>query len=389
MKFCFARSACPAQHHYLKLRMRKYTLFLVSILVWCVQSVHADDLYNRLSSLEDVQVGQEYILVSSDRTSMLTYENKAYGALSTGYDWYASDEGIVVPFDNSDQPALLCLIAVGDKYILYFKGTETCLYATGSKNNNPKLSTVQYDEALANDTRALWKIESAEGALVLRSVSVGYCIIYANLTFKLTAKSKSNYYANVYRKEGEGVLVPSSEYLSYVTQSAVDFTLTEGLTACQVTYATKFGVLLVPVDQAPAHTAVVLHAAKGTYAIREAQQPVEPLTDNLMRASDGSKSHRADGATFYMLDSKLSHGVGFYLVKKDDIVPERIGYLIIRDQNDGRDFIPLTDHQPAGINAFGNSRLVDRHSVYDLQGRRVDGRLPMGITIVGGKKVLR
>ena len=134
---------------------------------------------------------------------------------------------------------------------------------------------------------------------------------------------------------------------------------------------------------------MVLHAAKGTYAIREAQQPVEPLTDNLMRASDGSKSHRADGATFYMLDSKLSHGVGFYLVKKDDIVPERIGYLIIRDQNDGRDFIPLTDHQPAGINAFGNSRLVDQYSIYDLQGRRVDGRLPMGIKIVGGKKVLR
>ena len=367
--------------------MKKNLFFLLVIWAFGLQCACADDLYNRLTASDEVQVGQEYILVSGDRKGMMTFSDNTFGNMSTGYDWYAADTGIIVPFDESQRPALLALMAVGDRFVVYFVGTEMCLYATGSKNNSPKLTTRQYDDYFADEPRAQWKAEEKDGGVVLRNVSVDLCIVFANQTYKLATKNSGNSYAHLYRKDGEGVLVPSSEYLSYVTLTDVDFTQTEGLSAFQATYATKLGVLLSPIDGAPAHTAVVLHGAQGTYPIRDASQPVEPLTGNLLRASDGSRSHRADGSTFYMLDDKLSNGVGFYLMKKDDIVPMRSGYLIISEQNDGRAFIPLTDHQPAAIDSVPHSpRTPGITPGYDLSGRRIHGPFPKGIVIASGSK---
>ena len=51
---------------------------MISLLAWAAPYAHANDLYNRLTNVDEVQVGQDYILVSSDRSSMLTYTNKAF-----------------------------------------------------------------------------------------------------------------------------------------------------------------------------------------------------------------------------------------------------------------------------------------------------------------------
>ena len=42
----------------------------------------------------------------------------------------------------------------------------------------------------------------------------------------------------------------------------------------------------------------------------------------------------------------------------------------------------------SGINTMGNGQCTMGNEAYDLQGRRVNGQLPKGVYVVGGKKVL-
>lgn len=368
--------------------MRKYlTCFLILMVAW-QKTATADDLYQKMTSPEQVTTSGEYALASNDKRAMLTFDGSKTGQMATGTTWIGSDDGIVIPYDEKQQPALLGLIEAGDYYVIYFKGTETCLAATGTKNS-PKLTTLAYSEDMAEDNRALWKIEMNGDELTLRSVQVGYCLVY-NSTFKIAGKNSNNQYVNIYKKIGEGVRIPSSGYLSYVTLTAVDFTQTPGLTACEVVAATKSRVNIVSIEQAPAFTAVVLHAAKGSYAISKAAGDVAPLTGNLLRASDGSMSHRADGQNYYVLDFRLAHGVGFYRMEKDDIVAERTGYLIIRGDDSDVDFIPLVDGPPTGIEELEQPYLQpNRTRRYDIMGRPLpDGFASPGIVIVGNKKVV-
>ena len=365
--------------------MRKYFIcFLILMVAWQTTAT-ADDLYQKMTSPEQVTTSGEYALASNDKRAMLTFDGGKIGQMATGTTWRGSDDGIVIPYDEKQQPALLGLIEAGDYYVIYFKGTETCLAATGTKNS-PKLTTLAYSEDMAEDSRALWSIEINNGELSLRSVQVGYCLIYGNNTFK----NSNNQYVNIYKKIGEGVRIPSSGYLSYVTLTAVDFTQTPGLTACEVVAATKSRVNIVPIEQTPAFTAVVLHAEKGSYAISKAAGTVAPLTSNLLRASDGSMSHRADGKNYYVLDYRLAHGVGFYRMEKDDIVAERTGYLIIRGDDSDVDFIPLVDGPPTGIEELEQPNpQPNRARRYDIMGRPLsDGLASPGIVIVGNRKVV-
>lgn len=369
--------------------MRKYlTCFLILMVAWQTTAT-ADDLYQKMTSPEQMTTSGEYALASNDKRAMLTFDGSKISQMPTGTTWIGSDDGIVIPYDEKQQPALLGLIEAGDYYVIYFRGTETCLAASGTKNS-PKLTTLAYSEDMAEDNRALWKIELNGDELTLRSVQVGYCLIYGNNTFKVADKNSKNQYVNIYQKIGEGVRIPSSGYLSYVTLTAVDFTQTPGLTACEVVAATKSRVNIVPIEQAPAFTAVVLHAAKGSYAISKAAGTVAPLTSNILRASDGSMSHRADGKNYYVLDYRLAHGVGFYRMDKDDIVAERTGYLIIRGDDSDADFIPLVDGPPTGIEELGRPYLQpNRTRRYDMMGRPLsDGLASPGIVIVGNKKVV-
>lgn len=367
--------------------MRYFFTCLFMQLLW-LATASADDLYLKVADAGQVEVGGEYALASQDKRGMLTFDGSKMGQMATGTSWIGSDDGIVIPFYERQQPALLGLIEAGDCYVLYFKGTETCLCATGSKNS-PKLSTMGYSEDIVDDNRALWKMEVREGGIVLRSVQVDYCLVYSSNTFKVASKSGNNQYVNIFRSKGEGVRIPSSEYISYVTLADVDFSLTPDLTACEVVAATKSRVNIVPVGQAPAFTAVVLHAPKGCYAISKAGSTVDALTSNLLRASDGSMSHRADGANFYVLDNKLTHGVGFYRMDKDDIVAERTGYLIIRGDNRDAEFIPIVDGPPTAVEQRQAGKEASTAPAYDLQGiRQSSASTFRGLRIIDGRKVV-
>lgn len=369
--------------------MRKYlTCFLILMVAWQTTAT-ADDLYQKMTSPDQMTTSGEYALASNDKLAMLTFDGGKIGQMATGTTWRGSDDGIVIPYDEKQQPALLGLIEAGDYYVIYFRGTETCLATTGTKNS-PKLTTTAYSEDIAEDDRALWKIEEHDGGLTLKSKYVNYSLVYSGSTFKVADKNSNNQYVNIYQKIGEGVRIPSSGYLSYVTLTAVDFTQTPGLTACEVVAATKSRVNIVPISQAPAFTAVVLHAAKGSYAISKATGTVAPLTSNLLRASDGSMSHRADGKNYYVLDYRLAHGAGFYRMDKDDIVAERTGYLIIRGDDSDVDFIPLVDGPPTGIEELEQPNpQPNRARRHDIMGRPLsDGLTSPGIVIVGNRKVV-
>ena len=353
----------------------------------CLSGIFADDLYLKISDPEQVETSNEYALVSQNKRAMMAFDGSKIGYVGTATNWIGDDDGIVIPYYEKQQPSLLNLIKAGNYYVIHFKGTEYCLGASGSKNS-AKLITITYSDDIVDDTRALWQLVPHDGEMSLQSVKVGYHLVYSNSTFKVAAKTSNSQYVNLFQKIGEGIRMPSSGYVTYVAMNPTDFTQTPGMQACKVMAATKSRVNIIPIEKAPKNTAVVLHGKKGCYPIYETSESVEPVSGNLLRASDGSVSHRSDGMNYYTLEDKITYGPGFYRVEKDNIVAERTAYLIIQGDDRDAEFISIVEGPPTGIETMNTKMLHER--TYDLMGRTASsGKLPQRIVVKSGKKYVQ
>lgn len=168
-------------------------------------------------------------------------------------------------------------------------------------------------------------------------------------------------------------------YLTMVVSEPLDFTGLD-LKAC-VVRVQGGTALLQPVNQVPAGEAVVLCGQAGIYSVPFAVEQVESLSQNDLKASDGTVQ---GGEQVYVLANK-AHGVGFYPTVDGIAIPQGKGYLLIENASQVHGFVGIGDDDATGV-AVVNAD--DRSTkVYNLAGQRLVNP-QRGVNIVNGKKVM-
>ena len=182
------------------------------------------------------------------------------------------------------------------------------------------------------------------------------------------------------------VTIGSALYTTFVAPAAVSFP--ENLTAYIVTAYNQTAAILASKASVPAGTPVVVKAtAKGTYTLETTTTPEEiGEGENLLKASDGTVQ---GGANIYALANK-TNGVGFYPVSSNICVSAGKAYLeVTSGETPVKGFYGFEEDDPTGIDNLNLNVNANEGAIYNLSGQMVNGKLPKGIYIVNGKKILK
>ena len=181
--------------------------------------------------------------------------------------------------------------------------------------------------------------------------------------------------------------ISAAGYATWVPAKAV--AVPDDVEAYIVTSTSTSNVAIERISIIPANTPVVLKANQGTYDFNLLCTTPAALTTNLLQVSDGTN---ATAGTTYVLGNKNGN-VGFY--RWTGASSLSAGKVFLSISSSARDFFGF-DNETTGIESIEHSTLNIEHSVYDMQGRRVESSmfniqssmLKKGLYIVNGRKVV-
>lgn len=211
-------------------------------------------------------------------------------------------------------------------------------------------------------------LRSNNGAMYLTSVSIVWG----------TPDTYSDYCTTV--PAPETVTVTSAGWATFAPTKDVQFD-NEVMSAYIVTGATTTSATLTAVSAVPADTPVLVCAQRGTYTLAGASTTPAAVTGNKLLVSDGKVT--GNGQNIYALGVQQNGEVGFMLVDDGVEIPDGKCYLQI--PAGARSFLSLGGGEETAIKSVATD--VNEDTVYDLQGRRVNG-VKQGLYIVNGKKVV-
>ncbi len=146
----------------------------------------------------------------------------------------------------------------------------------------------------------------------------------------------------------------------------------------------------------PAGTPVVIEGTANTdYNLIVATATAQTVADNILKA--GEDAYPSGVGPFYILQKPAANNVvGFYKLSDGRTVPANRAYLDAADRvttlpsHVGRKILFIEGSSLTGIDAIENGVNGDSNNtaVYDLSGRRVNGKLSKGIYVVNGKKFI-
>lgn len=174
-----------------------------------------------------------------------------------------------------------------------------------------------------------------------------------------------------------------SVYTTYVTPCDIEFPT--DLSGYIVTEVNENNVITEEVLTAPKGTPVIVKAKDlGTYTLAKAEEVLDDVTANQLRASDGTIK---GGNNIYAMAVK-SQGVGFYRVKDTVTIPAGKAYLKWENApiSNAKEFIPIGG-ETTGITNIAGEENNGKKIYYNLNGMRVDNP-QKGVYIVNGKKVI-
>ena len=184
-----------------------------------------------------------------------------------------------------------------------------------------------------------------------------------------------NVQVTMYDLAESAITVGSERFITYNYPIPVSAT---GVTA----YAAKYeggSIVLTPVDNIPANTAVIIEADAGQYNLPTIASADALGSINQLQISDGTVTG-ASGDIYALKNG--THGVGFYLVNAGVTIPDGKAYLQI--PSTGRTFLGFGD-KSTGIRNV-KVETID-NAIYNVAGQRVM-KTQKGLFILNGKKIL-
>ena len=267
-----------------------------------------------------------------------------------------------------------------DGYVFYPDGsTSTWLYCTNN-NNGVKVGT--------GDNKTF---KQSNG--YLKNVATSrYLGIYDSQDWRCyTSYSGSSNIAGqsfkFYRHVVQNVSVGEKGYATMV--ALADLAVPSGLEAFAV-QVNGSSARLVPIESAiPEGEAVVVKASEGTYHFSAAPSAASVAGNQLVAAT---RKVRADGTQYCLADG--ASGIGFYKVQAGIEIPAGKAYLVV--ESAVKPFYGFEEDDATSLNE--ELRIKNEEfegaAIFNLagqmvNGKSVNGKLPRGINIVGGKKVLK
>ncbi|MGI6243966.1 MAG: starch-binding protein [Prevotella sp.] len=183
------------------------------------------------------------------------------------------------------------------------------------------------------------------------------------------------------------VTISAAGYATFSCAQAIDFSLTEGLTAYIIVDNNGEEALLQQVEKVPANTGVVLKGEPGTYVLHPTTEVIDDVSANLLKATSLTEAITTEG-TAYVLAKRESHGVGFYKLENGGKVYKDRAYLTY-NPSQAKLFIALGNGEVTGIRNIGTTPRANK-GIYTLSGVRLNdsGKLSKGIYIINGKKYI-
>ncbi len=185
------------------------------------------------------------------------------------------------------------------------------------------------------------------------------------------------------------VVVSSAGYATMV--AAVDVEIPAGVEAfaVQISNENTYAHLESITNAIPAGEAVLIRAAEGTYNFATASGQVNAIEGNDLVPAKTDKV--ADGLQYCL--AHRNDAVGFYQVEAGVTIPAGKAYLVVPSSSGlVKPFIGFEDEE-TGIKDLKDLKdfkdFRDSKVIYNLAGQMVNGKLPKGIYIVNGKKVLK
>ena len=190
----------------------------------------------------------------------------------------------------------------------------------------------------------------------------------------------------------ENIVVSDAGFATYVSNYNLDFT-SATTKAYKVNVASKGVATLTQVDEVPAKTPVLLHAAGGNgagEAITVSSTAMSTVTGNDLVAGTGATVATIDGSYTNMILNNVEDKIGFYFANGKTVATNR-AYLHIAtsmapDKVTNARMMFVFDGEATGIQSIENGELSN-DNYYDLQGRRV-AQPTKGLYIKNGKKVI-
>jgi hypothetical protein len=199
--------------------------------------------------------------------------------------------------------------------------------------------------------------------------------------------------------EKQTVNTSSAGYATFYSSESA-YTLPTGLSAQTVTGISngKLSFRTLSDNVVPSGTAVLLtnnKAQSSSFTLTPTESTIEYNGTNLLHGSDETTTTTGDGYHYKLsygpkTDSKLKDVFGWYWGANNGGAFQIEGHkawLVVPKQNGTRAY--TVDGEPSSIEEFEDGGLKNDDSVYDLQGRRVNGsQLNKGVYIKNGKKVI-
>ena len=188
------------------------------------------------------------------------------------------------------------------------------------------------------------------------------------------------------RKANVSVTVTSAEWATITTPATYAVSFDENTEVYIATAEEGNSIKLTKIDDAPAMTPIVIHAAAGAYTMTQKATAASDVSANILKSAKGNEVGDGNG-NYYVLGMQNA-GVGFGPLADGVTLAKGKAYLVPTSGSGFLTFVIGDEDETTTINAVDAAGMDDDTPVYNLAGQKV-GKDYKGVVIVNGRKVVR